>query len=75
MMFWRRVSDTDRQSSNAFRAVPTARSTSSAPANATSAAWRPVAGLNTGPVRSGSPSQGFPPIQWVMVFIALVLVP
>ena len=53
--------------SNAAFAVRTAVSTSSALASATSACCSPVAGFQTGLVRSEDPVAGLPPIQCVMV--------
>ncbi len=56
------------QLSNAALAAATASSTTSAEAKATSACTCPDAGSNTGPVRSGVPSQGLPLIQWLISF-------
>ncbi len=53
--------------SNAAFAVRTAVSTSSTLASATSACCSPVAGFQTGLVRSVDPVTGLPPIQCVMV--------
>ena len=53
--------------SNAAFAVRTAVSTSSTLASATSACCSPVAGFQTGLVRSVDPATGLPPIQCVMV--------
>ncbi len=60
-------SDDCPQRSNAAFAVRTAESTSSTLASATSACCSPVAGFQTGLVRSEDPATGLPPIQCVMV--------